>query len=86
MVVSENHEVIDGRRRLIYTDVLDSEESAQDGSIDDYASDLDEEGESGLVEEGVITCVTELVTKYMEVVQQAVNFSSLSSYMFKPLS
>ena len=41
MVASEHPEVIEGRRRLIATDVPDSEESAEDGSIgnDGAASD-----------------------------------------------
>ena len=34
MVVSENTEVIEGRRWLVATDVIDSEEVYEDGSID----------------------------------------------------
>ena len=34
MVASEYPEVIEGRRQLISTDVLDSEEESEDGSID----------------------------------------------------
>ena len=48
MVASEHPEVIGGRRRLIATDVLDSEEAAEDGSIDDGGAALDKEDESAL--------------------------------------
>ena len=34
MVASENYEAIEGRWRLVATDVLDSEEAAEDGYID----------------------------------------------------
>ena len=47
MFVSEHPEVVEGRRRLIATDVPDSEEASEDGSIDNYGADLDEEDESG---------------------------------------
>ena len=40
MVVSENTEVIEGRRRLIATYVLESEEAAEDGFIDDCGAAL----------------------------------------------
>ena len=58
MVASEHPEVIEGRRRLISTDVIDSKETAEYGSIDNNVSDSDEEDESGLIEVGVITGVT----------------------------
>ena len=38
MVASENTEIIEGRRRLIFMEVLDPEEAAKDGSIDDDGS------------------------------------------------
>ena len=41
----------------------DSEEADEDGSIDDYGVDLDEEYESGSGDLGVITGVTEAGTK-----------------------
>ena len=41
MVISEHLEVIEGRRRLIAMDVLDSEEEAEDGSIDNDGAGLD---------------------------------------------
>ena len=41
MVASEHPEVIEGRRRLIAADVLDSEEASEDGSIDNDGSALD---------------------------------------------
>ena len=39
MVASEHPEVIKGRQQLIATDVLDSEEAAGDGSIDNNGAD-----------------------------------------------
>ena len=59
IVVIEYPEVVEGRRWLIHTDVLDSEEAAEDGSIDNYGASLDEDGESGLGEAGVRTGVTQ---------------------------
>ena len=59
MVASENPEMIEGRRRLIATDVLESEVAAEDDSIDNYGASLDEDGESGLGEAGVRTGVTQ---------------------------
>ena len=47
MVASEHPEVIEGGHRLIATDVLDSEEADEDGSIDNDGAALDEEDESG---------------------------------------
>ena len=58
MVASEHPEVIDWRRWLIATDVIDSEEVYEDGSIDNDGADLDEEDDSGLGEVGLITGVT----------------------------
>ena len=49
MVAKEYPEVIEGRRQLIGVDVLDSEEAAEDYSINNGDSDLDEEDGSGLV-------------------------------------
>ena len=54
---------------MIYTEVLDPEEAAKDFSIDDYGDDLDEEDESGSVEAGAITGVTEVGKKDVEEVQ-----------------
>ena len=45
MVASEHPEGIEGRRRLIAADVLDSEEASEDGSIDNDGSASDEEDE-----------------------------------------
>ena len=59
MVASEHPEVFEERRRLIATDAPDSEESGQDGSINNSGYASDEEGESGLRETGVRTCVTQ---------------------------
>ena len=47
MVASEHPEVIERRRRLIATDVLDSEEASEYGSIDNYGADSYEEDDSG---------------------------------------
>ena len=47
MVTSEHPEVIEGRWRLIATDVLDSEEAAEDGSVDNDGAASDEEYDSG---------------------------------------
>ena len=72
MVANEHPEVIEGRRRLIAVDVLDSEESDDDASIvhDDYA--LDEEDVSDLVGEGV--------TEEVRDMYKALKSSSLSSF------
>ena len=59
MVASEHPEVIEGRRRLIDTDVIDSEKAAEDGSIDNYGADFYEEDDSGLGDVGVIKDVTQ---------------------------
>ena len=63
MVASEHPGVVEGRRRLIVTDVLDPKKEAEDGYIDDGGSASDEEDESGFGEAGVITGVTEVGTK-----------------------
>ena len=47
MVASEHPEVIEGRRQLIATDILDFEEASGDDSIDNDGSALDEEDKSG---------------------------------------
>ena len=44
---------------MIATDVLDSEEASEDGSIDNDGDASYEEDESGFGEAGVITCVTQ---------------------------
>ena len=51
---------------MIATDVLDSEEAYEYGSIDDDVAALDEEDESGLLEAGVSTGMTEVGTKEVE--------------------
>ena len=53
MVAKTNIELNDGRRRLIAVDVLDSEEEAEDASIDNDGAALDEEDGIGLVRAGV---------------------------------
>ena len=76
MVANEHTEVIEGRRRLIAVDVLDSEEADEDASIvrDDDA--FDEEDGSGLVGSGV--------TEEVQDMQKALESSYLLSYMLKP--
>ena len=86
MVESEHTEVIEGRRRLIATDIPDTEEVAEDGSIDDDGAALDEYDASGSGEAGVSTGVTEVGTKEAEEVHQAVKYSSIYSFMLKPTS
>ena len=53
MVAKEHPESIEGRRRLIDVDLLDSEEASEDASIYHDDADLDKEDGSGLVGEGV---------------------------------
>ena len=71
---------------MIITEVLDSEDAAEDGYINSDFADSDKEDDIGLVEAGVRTCVTQSVTEEVEEVQRVVNFSSLLSYMLKPPS
>ena len=60
MVASEHPEVVQGRWQLVAMDILDSQDAAEDVFIEDDGSALVEERESGLIEAGVSTCVTEL--------------------------
>ena len=73
MVASEHTEVIEGRRRLISMDVLDSEEAAEDVSIDNYGAASDEEDESGSREAGARTGSTQSGTEDVEEAQWVVN-------------
>ena len=77
MVASEHPEVIERTRQLIATDVLDSDEAAKYGSIDNDGTTSDEYDGSGLVESGLSTGVTEYGTTEMEEVQQDVKYYSL---------
>ena len=86
MVANEHPGVIEGRQRFIATGVIDSQEEDEDGFIDNYGADLDEEDESVSVEEGVRTYFTQSGTEEVEEVQRVFRFSSLSSYMLKPPS
>ena len=76
MVATEHPEVIEGRRRLITVDVIDSEEEAEDASIVHDDAALDEEGGSGLVGAGV--------TEESRDIHNYLKSSSLLSYMLKP--
>ena len=86
MVASENPDVVEGRRRLIATDVLEYEYESKDGSIDNYGADSDEEDKSGSGEAGVRTGATQSGTEEVEEVQQDVKYSSIFSYLLKPPS
>ena len=72
MFTSEHAEVIEGRRRLIYTYVIDSKEAAKDGMADDYGTDLDEEDESGSGKVGENTDMVTAEIEESEKAQQAV--------------
>ena len=76
--------MIEGRRRLISTDVIDYGEEAEDCSIDNYDADFDEEDKSGLVDVGVRTGVTQSGRGEVEEVQRVMKSSSLLSFMLKP--
>ena len=78
MVAKDHPEVIERRRRLIYVDALDSDEVAEDASIVHVDADFDEEDESSLVGAGV--------TEEVQDMQNALNSSSLSSYILKTSS
>ena len=71
---------------MIATDILDSEEASEDGSIDNGGAASDEEYESGSGEVGVRTGVTQSGIEEVEYVQRVVKSSSLLSYMLKPPS
>ena len=69
MVAKDHPEIIDGRRRMIAVDVLDSEEAAEDASIVHDDADFFEEYGSGLVGAGV--------TQEVQYMQKDLNYSSL---------
>ena len=77
MVASKDPEVVEGRRWLIAMDVLDSEEAAEDGSIDNDDAALYEDNESGSGEAGARTGVTQSGTEKVEEVQRVVKYSSI---------
>ena len=83
MVASEHPEEIKGRWRLIAMEIIDPEETAKDGYIDDYGTASDEEVESSLGYVGLSTGVTWVGKKEVEEVHQAVKYSSISYYMLK---
>ena len=68
-VVNEHPDVIEGRQQLISVDVIDSEEAAEDSSIDNDDAALDEEDGSGLLGAGVTEDVVDM--------QKTLNYSSL---------
>ena len=71
MVAKYHPEVIEGRRRLIAVDFLDSEEASEDASIVHDDAAFDEEDGSGLVGAGV--------TEEVQDMQKALNPSYLLS-------
>ena len=60
-------------------DVLDYEEAAEDSSIDNDVATQDEEDQSGSVDVGVRTGLTQSVTEEVEEVHWFAKYSSLSS-------
>ena len=84
IVVSEHPEMIEGRLRLVATDVLDSKEAAENFSICDDGAALDDEDESGSGEASLRTGFTQLGTEDVEEVYWVMKYSFLLSFMFKP--
>ena len=76
MVAKEHPAVIEGMRRFIFVDVLDSEEEYEDAYIVHDDTAFDEEDGSGLVGSGV--------TEEVGNMQKSLKSSSISSYMLKP--
>ena len=66
MFAIEHPEVIERRRQLIATHVIDSEKEVQYGSIDNGGDDLDKEYDMGLGKAGVRTGVNQSGTQEME--------------------
>ena len=62
---------------MIVIDVIYTDEASDYGMVEDDVANLGEENESGFVEVGVSTGVTEPGTKEVEVVQQDVKYASL---------
>ena len=63
MVASKHTKFIEGRQQLIATDIIDSEDTDEDGSIDDDCDAWEEKEGSGLGEAGARTGVNKVVTK-----------------------
>ena len=76
MVAKEHPVVNEGRRLLIFMDVLDSEEAEEDSSIYHDGDASEEEYGSGLVGAGD--------TEEVEDIEKALKSSYLSSNMLKP--
>ena len=86
IVIIKPAEVIEGRQRSIDMDVIDTEEAADYGVVDDNGADLGKYDDSGSREVGVRTDLTESETEEVEESQKYVKSSYLSLYMLKPLS
>ena len=69
---------------MIFTDVIDAEEEADNGSIYGYGAASDGENESGSGEAGVRKSITQSGTEEVEEVHQAVKYPSILSYLLKP--
>ena len=83
MVASEHLVVIEGRLWLIDMDILDHDESAKDGVVDDGGTDLNEDNYSDLKEVVLRTGVAASKTEEVEEARQTVKAISLSYYMLK---
>ena len=59
MVANKNPKIIEGGQRLIVMDIIDPDQASKYGVIDDDVDASDKEDESGFVDAGVITGVTE---------------------------
>ena len=59
MVANKNPKIIEGGQRLIVMDIIDPDQASKYGVIDDDVDASDKEDESGFVDAGVITGVTQ---------------------------
>ena len=75
MAAKKHPKVIDGRRRLIALDVLESDEAAEEDYIDCDGAASNEEDGSGFVGAGI--------TEELEDMQKDLKYSSISSYILK---
>ena len=63
--------------------IIDPEQESEYGAVDDNGAASDEEEDSGQIEMGVITCVTEAGTREVEEVHKDVKPASILSYRLK---
>ena len=76
MLAKKHHQLINERQQLLAVDVLESEEAAQDASINHDGAVTDEQYGRGLLGAYII--------EEVEDIQKAIKYFSLSSYMLKP--